>query len=55
MKLYKNDLNDSIRGGGHCRSWKKTEVELNKCDLLCANCHAETREMGSSVVEQSPL
>lgn len=28
-------------GGSHCLSWEKTKQELNKCMLLCANCHAE--------------
>jgi hypothetical protein len=25
----------------HCTKWSKVQVELDKCDLLCANCHAE--------------
>lgn len=24
---------------GHCRSWDKNKSELDKCDMLCANCH----------------
>jgi hypothetical protein len=24
---------------GHTRSWQKTKLELDKCVMLCANCH----------------
>ena len=27
--------------GGHCRAWKKLKEELDKCALLCSNCHNE--------------
>lgn len=27
--------------GNLCRSWKSVKKELDKCDLLCHNCHAE--------------
>lgn len=30
----------SVRG--MTRSWDKYKAELDKCELLCANCHAET-------------
>jgi 5-methylcytosine-specific restriction endonuclease McrA len=26
---------------GHCRSWERVKNEIEKCDLLCANCHRE--------------
>jgi len=33
------DFNVSKKG--HCRSWKRVKKEIEKCVLLCANCHRE--------------
>lgn len=33
------DFNVSRKG--HCRSWERVCKEIEKCDLLCANCHRE--------------
>lgn len=26
---------------GHCRSWERVKKELDKCVLVCSNCHGE--------------
>jgi hypothetical protein len=30
-----------ISARGYTRSWQKIRTELQKCELLCANCHRE--------------
>jgi len=30
-----------IGQGGYTMSWKRVRLEVDKCDLLCSNCHAE--------------
>ena len=37
-----------ISGKGYTRSWEKVKEELDKCVLLCANCHREVHAKVSS-------
>lgn len=39
-----DDKEFSISQYGHSRAWEKVKEELDKCDLVCSNCHAEIHE-----------
>lgn len=36
--------------GNHCRAWQKVKQELDKCLLLCHNCHMELHDELEGVV-----
>jgi len=38
----------SVSSKGYTRSWKRVKEELDKCILLCANCHREVHAQVSS-------
>ena len=40
-----------ISAKGYTRSWDKIKAELDKCVLLCSNCH---RELHSGQIERLP-
>lgn len=35
----------ALGADGCTRSWERDLAEANKCDLICANCHAEEHEI----------
>jgi 5-methylcytosine-specific restriction endonuclease McrA len=37
-----------IAAKGYTRSWEKVKTELDKCVLVCANCH---REIGAGITQ----
>lgn len=41
-----------ISSYGHSRSWERVRKELDKCILVCANCH---REISAGVIDQASL
>jgi hypothetical protein len=36
-----NEKDFNVSQKGHTRSWNRVKSEIDKCILVCANCHAE--------------
>jgi 5-methylcytosine-specific restriction endonuclease McrA len=50
-----NDRKDfSISNSGHSRSWARVKDEIEKCVLLCANCHREVHS-GQHTLGEKPI
>jgi hypothetical protein len=44
LEFHHKDPTQKLFGIGQrglTRSWKRVQAEIEKCDLLCANCHRE--------------
>ena len=42
--LEPNEKDFGLSANGVTRSWERVRKELDKCILICANCHAELHE-----------
>jgi 5-methylcytosine-specific restriction endonuclease McrA len=52
--LESSEKDFGISAKGYTRSWKRIRAELEKCELLCANCHRETHaKLQLSVVRRN--
>jgi len=49
LTFHHVDSNEKDFGlsGSHCRSWNAIKKELDKCILLCSNCHIEEHDKDS--------
>lgn len=42
--IYPNEKDFGIAYKGYTLSWMKVKIELDKCVMLCANCHREVHD-----------
>ena len=50
--LNPDEKDFNIAYKAHTRSWKRVKEEIDKCVLVCANCHAEIHD---GIVDMSIL
>ena len=43
-----NEKEFGISSKGYTRSWEKIKNEIDKCNLLCSNCHKELHDKGKT-------
>ena len=51
--LEKDEKDFGLSAKGITRSWEKTKSELDKCILICANCHRETHSGLTQLSEET--
>jgi hypothetical protein len=45
LEFHHRDANEKTFDlSSACRGWNKIKIELDKCDLLCSNCHREIED-----------
>jgi predicted HNH restriction endonuclease len=52
--LDSNGKDFGISDRGYTRSWEKIKKELDKCLLLCANCHREIHHKANNEASVQP-
>lgn len=50
--IKSNEKDFGLSAKGYTRSWVKVKKELDKCLLVCSNCHAEIHSRQLSVVRR---
>ncbi len=53
--LDPNEKDFGISANSHKKSWEALKLELNKCVLLCANCHREEHNKYDDILDNEIL